>query len=426
MSKRLIMILALAFVVGIAFAAYAEVQNVKVGGEVTVMGVSRNGFALTETGQPDSSILAHIAKVKIDADLTDAVAATLLLRNEAIWGTTERTSTSTVANDENIDLAAAYVTLKNFLHEKATLKIGKMPVLLGSGLLIGDPDTNRVSTGPFNPGYGDLSSRKSFTGGMGMLDLSPLAITLGALKVTEGTTNVSKDDVNVYIASAAFNTEKKGTVVELYDVLKDTPKSEVNNVGVRVVSAPIENLSVSGEYVYQSSKAVARANTEAAEDSGLLLTANLGLPKVVWTPNLGLIYLRVSDNWNSMYEDLTAGDIINAILPLTDCQVIGASVTAKPMEDLTAKLSYTNARLLTTVNDSTLPIWYSDGSSPGYYNMTDKKDLGNEVDLNLAYDYTEDVQLGLSLGYYMPGKAFDKVANRDEATQIIGSMKVTF
>jgi hypothetical protein len=416
------MILALAFVVGIAFAAYAEVQNVKVGGEVTVMGVSRNGFALTETAtQTSSNILAHIAKVKIDADLTDAVAATLLLRNEAIWGTTARTTTG----DNDVDVAAAYVTLKNFLHEKATLKLGKMPVRLGSGLLIGDPDTNRVSTGTFNPGFGDLSSRKTFTGGMGMLDLSPLAITLGGLKITEGNTDINKDDVNVYIASAAYDTGVKNTTVELYDILKDATKGEVNNVGARLVSAPIENLAVSGEYVYQSSKAVSRENTESADDAGLLLTANYGFPKVMWTPNLGLIYLRVSDNWDSMYEDLTAGDIINAILPLTDCQVIGASVTAKPMEDLTAKLAYTNARLLTAVSDAALPVWYSDTAGT-YYNMTDKKDLGNEIDLNLTYAYTEDVQLGLALGYYMPGKAFDKNANRDDASQVIGSMKVTF
>lgn len=429
MSKRLIVILALAFIVGFSFAAYAEVQNVKVGGEVTVLGVSRNNFSLTETETAtqrgtDANMLAHIAKIKIDADLTDAVAATLCLRNEDIWGTTATARSSTGGGD--VDLAAAYVTLKEFLNSALTLKLGKMPVRFGSGLLVGDPDTNWISTGPFTPGFADLSSRKSFTGGMAMLDFSPLSFTLAELKITEGTTDLGGDDVDVYIVGAAYDTGVKGTVLEVYDVMKDNKSNEVNNVGLRAVSAPIENLSVSGEFVYQTQKDIVRADTKSSDDTGLLFTANYGLPNVTWTPNLGMFYLRVSDNWDYMYEDLSAGDIMNAILPLTNSQVIGAMLVAKPKEDLTAKLTYTNARLLTAVSDAAIPIWYSDGSAPGFYNMTDKKDLGNEVDLNLTYDYTEDVQLGISVGYYMPGKAFDKDVNREDASQVIGSMKLTF
>ena len=50
MSKRLILVLALAFVVGIAFAAYAEVQNVKVSGDITVYGIARDNYIATGSG----------------------------------------------------------------------------------------------------------------------------------------------------------------------------------------------------------------------------------------------------------------------------------------------------------------------------------------------------------------------------------------
>ena len=53
------------------------------------------------------------------------------------------------------------------------------------------------------------------------------------------------------------------------------------------------------------------------------------------------------------------------------------------------------------------------------------KELGNEIDATLTYDYTEDVQLGLSAGAFIPGDAFSG-ANDKTATQVIGSMKVTF
>lgn len=419
MSKRIILFLAIAFVAGLTYAAYADVQNVKVGGDLTVLGISRYGFNLTEE-EADASILAHIAKVKIDADLTDAVALTMVLRNEAIWGVSSRTSTG----DDDIDLSNAYVTLKQFLDEKVTLKLGKMPARLGSGLLVGDPDTNQTSTGPFNPGFGDLSSRKEFTGGLATVDLSPYTLTLGGLKVSEGQVDAS-GDTNAYLANLAYDTGVKNTVVELYDVLKDTKSGEVNNIGVRAVSAPIKNLTVSGEFVYQTSKAVARSDNKAADDTGLLLTADYALADVQMSPSLGLTYLRVSDNWDSMYEDLSAGDIINVLLPLTNSQAIIASLTAKPMEDVTAKLTYVNARLLTAI--PALTGWLGDTATTApTYTMTGKKDLGNEIDLKLTYDYTEDVQFGLGIGYYMPGKAFNKDLNRDDASQVMGSMKVTF
>ncbi|MFH1076920.1 MAG: hypothetical protein V1753_08830, partial [Pseudomonadota bacterium] len=71
MSKRLILILALAFVVGITFTAYAEVQNVKVSGDLTVLGLSRDMSLMSHIGQNRSveSTMASIARVKIDADL---------------------------------------------------------------------------------------------------------------------------------------------------------------------------------------------------------------------------------------------------------------------------------------------------------------------------------------------------------------------
>jgi len=50
--------------------------------------------------------------------------------------------------------------------------------------------------------------------------------------------------------------------------------------------------------------------------------------------------------------------------------------------------------------------------------------LGNEVDLGVTYDYTEDVQFTLSGGAFMPGASFNE--NKETAKQLIGSMKVTF
>ncbi len=67
----------------------------------------------------------------------------------------------------------------------------------------------------------------------------------------------------------------------------------------------------------------------------------------------------------------------------------------------------------------------SAGTGFGYTMVDGKKDLGNEYDLGLAYDYTADVQFGLNYGLFVPGKAFH-AGNRKSASQVVGSMKVTF
>jgi hypothetical protein len=57
--------------------------------------------------------------------------------------------------------------------------------------------------------------------------------------------------------------------------------------------------------------------------------------------------------------------------------------------------------------------------------MTDDDCLGDEIDLKLTYDYSEDVQFGLEAGVFIPGDAFAN-ANDDEAYEVIGSVSVSF
>ncbi|HNW39916.1 MAG TPA: hypothetical protein PKI44_05800 [Candidatus Omnitrophota bacterium] len=111
----MIAILALALIVGLTYgAAYAEVQNVKVSGDLAVLGVARNQFDLTkgnDTNKLDDSesYFATITRVRFDADLTDNVLVTLRLINERNW------NTETVANTD-IDLDSKPFQYSSFFH----------------------------------------------------------------------------------------------------------------------------------------------------------------------------------------------------------------------------------------------------------------------------------------------------------------------
>ena len=153
MGKRLILVLALAFLVGATFsAAYAEVQNVKVSGDINILGVLRNNFDLSNPGNPPSSatqtkendkagFFATQTRVRIDADLTDNVMATVRLINERNW--TSETNSST-----DIDLDLAYVTLKEFLYSPLTLTLGRQELRFGNQFIIGNAGSGGVGHRP--------------------------------------------------------------------------------------------------------------------------------------------------------------------------------------------------------------------------------------------------------------------------------------
>jgi hypothetical protein len=59
------------------------------------------------------------------------------------------------------------------------------------------------------------------------------------------------------------------------------------------------------------------------------------------------------------------------------------------------------------------------------YEVKGKKDLGDEIDLSLLYDYTEDVKLGLTAGLFLPGSVF-QTNNENPASTVMADVKVSF
>ncbi|HNQ50102.1 MAG TPA: alginate export family protein [Candidatus Omnitrophota bacterium] len=435
MSRKLIVLMVFALVLAFSCSAFAEVQNVKVGGDTSIWAFDRStfNFANVKDGtdkKVQGNGLAQIVNLKIAADLTDAVSANLVFRNERIWGATTRNGGSGSAGDLDVYMAAGYVTLKEMFGQPFTLKAGSFGLKLGSGLLVGDADTNRVTSGPFNYELADLSPRKAFTGFVGIMDLKPIVITGAALKVTEGTVTVNNDDVNAYAINVGYDLNEidLNGIGEAYWVERRAHRTPVDNFGVRIQASPIENFNAGAEFCYQRSKiAITTATncqdeaTRAKGDSNtaILLNAGMTMPDVVLAPSISVDFARLSKNWHPMMEDMTPADIANVIFPNTNVQCWGATLAAKPMTDVAASLRFATFRSVKQINA------FSNNWNAAYDIDGNQRHLGDELDLHLTYDYTEDVQFGLMGGIFSPGKAFGP-ASRKDATQVIGSMKVTF
>ena len=114
--------------------------------------------------------------------------------------------------------------------------------------------------------------------------------------------------------------------------------------------------------------------------------------------------------WDTMFEDQTHGIIANRIFNGnndgvdSNSQIINVMASAVPLQDLTVSADYYYfmlAQKWTNLDDTTRVLFDATGVE-----VRDSKNLGQELDLSLAYDYTEDVQLGLTMGCFAPGDAF--------------------
>ncbi|MFA5062476.1 MAG: alginate export family protein [Candidatus Omnitrophota bacterium] len=432
MSKRLILVLALLFVVGTTFAAYAEVQNVKVSGDIALYGIARNNFDL---GTPDpgtgtntkerNRLFGTQTRLRVDADLTDNVIATVRLINERSWTTESNSST-------DIDLDLAYVTLKEFLYSPLSLTLGRQEIRFGNQLIIGN--SNNYTSDALNGFPADLSVRNAFDAIRATLNYDPLVIDAVYAKISNSNTNAD-DDADLFGVNASYDVSKKlnvqGYIWDKRSKAEEANNSKKDNVytlGALITAKPITDLKLSleGAWQFGMDRVLSSNNTSDKRKAyALQAMADYTFSKVKFTPSIGAGYTYLSgpkggkySGWDPMYYNQVLGNIAYAILPFSNMQAIGVRGSVKPADDVTLTGSVTNFSLVKEV--SGYNSLYNNELIP----TTTKKNLGNEFDLTATYDYTEDVQLGLTWGYFACGNAI--ADSRGNASQVIGSMKVTF
>ncbi len=423
---------AFALVALMAAPAFASVQNVKVGGSLATTSVIRNSFdlganAVTQNGQ--NVVLSQVG-LNVQADLTDNVSTKIGLTNESLWGN-GGTSTKQV----NVD--TAYVMMKELLYSPLTLTVGRQPLAYGNQFLIGDGDSTTAVTE-----VGDLTGGVNFDAVKAVLSYDPLTVDLFAAKISE-TVMVQNDtdDSDLFGVNVNYKLgDKMSTVVEAYTFVKND-KTAVNGThakaqklyvpGLRVSTNPIEGLNVQLEGAYQTGNTV--ANTEVVKAYGIQGKANYALPvmkNMKPVVSAGYTYLSGDKNtgdskntaFSSLYENQNVGRIFDTLFTMSNLAIAEVAFEVTPIQDLTTKLSLYN---LAQVKKSTISTINQPTGSAQTVAGNNKKELGNELDFDVTYAYTEDVKFGVSAGMFMPGKAFS-AANKDSASQILTSVEVAF
>ncbi|MFH1519985.1 MAG: alginate export family protein [Candidatus Omnitrophota bacterium] len=436
MKKLIVAMAVLSF--AFAGASFAAVDNIKISGDISTEAVARDltlGNKPLNNQDPDSDqFLFSQIRIRFDADLTEGVSAVVRILNERIWG---GATSGTIGDSENaqgdsdMTLDLGYVALKEFMYDPLTLVVGRQELRYGNALIIGDVDTNRRASNSKVPvALRDLTLRKSFDAVRGILDYAPWTVDLIFAKVEEATTD-QDDDVTLIGTNAAYDWSSYNGVTELYLLYVDkapgfvpavnNPESRIYVIGGRAQADLSDKLTLGLEGAYQFGK----YNVALNQDRQLRAYATQAIAEYrlldAKNTKLGVNYTYLSgDNsqetgsafngWDPLFEDQSPGEVINILFNNTNMQYLKASVSTMPREDITLGLNYVFAALATDNTAATLATANSSASASGTIRLNaganNNKAIGNEVDVYGIYDYTEDVQLSLTGGWFMPGKIF--------------------
>jgi hypothetical protein len=460
MKKR--MLLALLLVAFMAMPAFAAVQNVKVGAYIDNTYLYRENFNFGATGGADEqqSLFITQTQVRIDADLTEKVAATIALLNERVWNNDPGSTAS------GVDLNLAYLVLKEIFGSNATVMIGRM----GEGWNYGNSfifdATGTNNSAPGDSGLtsiaGDITRQTALDGVRTIFDFNPLTVDLVFAVIESDTTTLSADNDRAnYLYGTNVNyqlNDERNTEVEGYfwyrvdknenAVGTENEKADVLKIiGGRFSTNLMEGLNVQGELAFQGGNDVVDGdNNRSRKAYGLQAIVNYQLPIMQeYNPVAQYVYTKVTGDgdpstdtneestaWDPFFEAQAGGKIYNALFNLSNAHIHVFSLSANPIEDLTATLSTTLLWLEAPLHGSSvgdditdLSLVQPDGTAALVDAEVGETWLGKEIDFDLVYDYTEDVQFGLSYGWFFPGTVF-ALANSDAPKQLLLNVDVAF
>lgn len=469
-----IVALALSF----ALPVCAETQSVKVSGDITMRGIWRESFDLQDnnyTNDSDNYFMTNTA-VQVDADLTDNVSTCIRLLNMRDWNVGHTSyspgddldGVSTfVRTDDEFDIVVdlAYLTLKEFFFAPLTVKIGRQDLWFGKGFIVG---ANKID--PHGTLSGDeWSEMDAFDAIRATWDFDPWTLDGIYAKVIEGNV-MSEDDVDLWGLNLGCVLDYYNAEAELYWFYKrdrfihnvnTASENEVHNFGVRGSFEPHQDITFWSEAALQLGSYVGpeiaidkRDRLAGALDLGM--ECRLWQNQYAWKPKIGAEYVLFTgedartmtgntnqyNGWDSMYrgryfssiqEWIGDGNLyetfsINAAANnfdqdsgKTNLHQFILSGSIEPMENLTLEGRYLNFWLMENGDNATVRA------------IGDEKHKGDELDLWLTYDYTEDVTFGLLSAWFFPGEyykhlptAINGLGDANIASEVVGTVKVSF
>jgi len=404
-------------------------------------------------------------EVEVDADLTDNVSAVMRLFNQRDW------DVNTIANaglaniggntDEfDIGVDLVYVELKEFLYSPLTLKVGRQDLWFGKGFVVGANIQDYDNTINAN----EYSSVTSFDAIRATLDYDPWTVDAFSALMAEGNI-ASNDDNTMWGLNVGYLFETYNAEAEGYWFFKNdsntTPATfvkthnTVHTLGLRGSADPVSDWTAAIEGAVQLGNYVgfsAQRQDRNRLGWGLDVSAECRYFKdtYAWKPVIGAEYVLFSGDddadptsgssgtyggWDVMYRGKFDSKIRDFYgLYYTSAMCAGEVATLNPESALTNQHSICLYGRLEP-SDSLLidakffAYWQPEGRAVNDVTGLEFGDrdefMGTEIDLELTWDYTEDVSFGLLSAWFFPGD-FYAGSYDDNSADVVGTMKLSF
>lgn len=493
--KFLRMLCVIAVALCLTASVYAETQSVKVSGDLTMRALFRDQYnyrshptesIATGIDRPNQDWIMSVAAVQVDADLTDNVQTVVRVLNQRDWNVYAKTATTTAnpngrgaytanADEFSVMLDLAYVQLKDFIYAPLTVTIGRQNLWFGKGFIVGanqqNPDANLSA-----PEYTAINSFDSIKA---VLDYDPWAIT--GIYSNIYTDSIQADDgvnlfgVNVGYKFNNYNAEAEGYWFykadnEMIHFGETKSNNDVYTLGARGSFDPINLITIAGEVAWQGGSYLGSTLQQTSRNRSAWALdvsgeARYFTDKHAWKPKFGAEYIYYSGDKNESYADANAGGTYTGWDPMyrgkfdsairefvgkfyrtarypavatlsqtsaddsrTNQHQIIFMGSVQPMDSLTLKANYNLFwNQYQWIPDSAASV--KDGQNSGGF-------IGQEVDINVNWDYTEDVSFGLLAAWFVPNQAYggnvyeSATSNQSGfnkiATDVVGTVKVSF
>ncbi|MFA7692193.1 MAG: alginate export family protein [Candidatus Hydrogenedentales bacterium] len=183
-------LLAVALIASLGSVAFAELQNVEIGGSIRIRG---NYFDMD--GMGDSSFIEQRTRLNIKADFTQDVFAFIEIDSYDVWGEDFRSLYLTgadVRGRDNVDLYQAYIEARNLWGSPLSVRVGRQEIALGNQFLVGVKDVSSIF-----PGLSFDALRLTF-------ENEAVKIDAIAAKLAETYGDFGDDDVDFYALYGSY------------------------------------------------------------------------------------------------------------------------------------------------------------------------------------------------------------------------------
>jgi hypothetical protein len=450
--KKLWLVVALVALGGWTSKTFADVQNIRLSGDIRIRGyfidsAGDNGAGAQASG--NASFISQRTRVSVEADLEDHVLVVVTLRAESLWGSdNESVHNASGAGNAgfngninrgwDVGVNEAYVQFNELFYTPATLKLGRQYLQYGRGLIISSVEQEyNYDAARLVLDYYPLTIDLVGAQLVNNQGFSPTGTHAGASDLLFVNARYELSDSAIKDVEAYFGWVSQGSSgpVTSSRVIPTANSASPLILGARADINPVDGLQLWVEGAYEFG---ADGSTPADHSLSALLF-NLGgkytLKNVQWVPVLNANYIFASGGGKGNVDGsfvpwFDYADGYNGYLfapALTDIHIFNLGASVKPYENTTLALQvYYYLKADKDGFAGSNPNVDFGGMSVSLPNGSSGQDIGWEIDGILGYDYSKDVRAQLVYGAFVPEGAYRHAGVSAVAEEVRAEVNVKF